>query len=329
MNKNKCLIFCLLVAMFLISCGKSVQQRVTEQLELGYRYLEEEKYEEAVVAFEKVIEIDARQVPAYLGEATAYVAMEDYQNAVEVLERGYRQAEDTELESKMAEVCQDAAQYHFDRGEYERAEEYLKRIPEELRDGRYSVLEQEIQARREAEEFSGQLPAEENEEEETSAEQEQTELPEETEIPEEYLTGSHDLKDYADILPEDLGGNLAETLAALLYPENPSFSESDDGMMYVLGDYDMEIGASGNNDGYMVWMYRPVEGFRIYGIEPGMTESDAEEELERQGILPEGGYYMIPEEEAVGSDSYKYLTLVIEDGIVNQVRFAHYLGVVR
>lgn len=307
--------------------------RIARQLELGYRYLENEQYEEAVVAFEKVIEIDAKQVPAYLGEASAYAAMEDYTGAAAVLERGYGQTADAELENRLAEVCREAAQYYFDRGEYDTAEAFLERIPESLRDDTYSALEQQIQAERTAEEVP-ESPEEVTEEPEENTEpenaEEEPEAQEEAAIPEEGPLSddyTSDLRDYANLLTEDLGGNLAGTLAALLYPENPTYTESDDGMMYVLGDYDMEVGASGNNDGCMVWMYRPVEGFRIYGVEPGMTEADAAAILEGQGILPENGYYMIPRTEPEFPNGYKYITLITENGIVEEVRFAHYLGI--
>lgn len=312
--------------------------RIARQLELGYRYLENEQYEEAVVAFEKAIGIDAKQVPAYMGEAAAYAAMEDYPNAAAVLERGYGVTQDAELSDRLAEMCREAARYYYERGEYDTAEEFLGRIPEALRDDRYSALEQEIRTGRLTEE-AAEAPEEEREEPENSAGPEDTETAaeepegsEEADIPEEGPLSddyTYDLRDYADRLTEDLGGDLAGTLASLLYPENPGYTESDDGMMYVLGDYDMEVGASDNNDGCMVWLYRPIEGFRIYGIEPGMTESDAAAELERQGILPEGGYYMIPKTEGEFPNGYKYITLTTENGIVEEVRFWHYLGIDR
>lgn len=168
---------------------------------------------------------------------------------------------------------------------------------------------------------------EEDEEPDTVEEPEKQEVLDENDVPEgEAQPEVYDLRDYSDVLTEDLGGNLAETLANLLYPEDPYFSESDDGMMYVLGNYDMEVGASANNDGYMVWMYHPVEKFRIYGIEPGMTEADAETILAEQGITKsESGYYMVSEPSGVFG-GYKYINLSIEDGTVNQVNFMHYLG---
>ena len=58
--------------MFLLACGKSIEKQIAEQMELGQKYLEEMNYEEAVVAFQKVIELDDRNVEAYLGLGQVY-----------------------------------------------------------------------------------------------------------------------------------------------------------------------------------------------------------------------------------------------------------------
>ena len=62
----------LLLAVFLLACGKSTEEQIAEQLELGQKYLAEMNYEEAVVAFQKVIELDDRNVEAYLGLGQVY-----------------------------------------------------------------------------------------------------------------------------------------------------------------------------------------------------------------------------------------------------------------
>jgi len=85
----------------LIACGKSVQQQVAEQLELGQRYLTEMNYEEAIVAFQKVIKLDDRNVEAYLGLSDTYVAIDDKENAMVILEMGYEKTQDERLEEKL------------------------------------------------------------------------------------------------------------------------------------------------------------------------------------------------------------------------------------
>lgn len=66
-----------------------------EQYDLGVRYLSEGNYEEAIIAFTAVIEIDSKNVDAYLGRASAYIssgeteenlasALADYQSVLEL-----------------------------------------------------------------------------------------------------------------------------------------------------------------------------------------------------------------------------------------------------
>lgn len=45
-----------------------------EQYDLGVRYLSEGNYEEAILKFSAAIEIDPKQIPAYIGRAEAYVS---------------------------------------------------------------------------------------------------------------------------------------------------------------------------------------------------------------------------------------------------------------
>lgn len=126
-----------------------------------------------------------------------------------------------------------------------------------------------------------------------------------------------DIKDYSDILTEDLGGNLAETLADLLSSE-VSYNEKD--MLFHIEGDKLQVGASSIRDGYFVWLYSPINGFKIYGIEPGMTIDEANSILLSQGIS-KGEYdnYYI--------DDRKYITLdVASDGILEKVSFWHYLG---
>lgn len=63
-------LYCIIVLLCFLcfsGCGKSLEQKVTEQLELGQKYLQELNYEEAIVAFNKVIEMDPKNVEAWYG----------------------------------------------------------------------------------------------------------------------------------------------------------------------------------------------------------------------------------------------------------------------
>lgn len=73
------------------------KDRLKEQLELGQRYLEEMKYEEAIVAFSNVVEIDPMCVEAYLGIADAYVGIGDDNAALKTLIKGYDETGDERI----------------------------------------------------------------------------------------------------------------------------------------------------------------------------------------------------------------------------------------
>lgn len=77
-----------IIAMIAIGCSKTIEQQITEQLELGQRYLAELNYEEAIVAFQKVIELDPKNSDAYIRIAEAYIGQDDGDQAVAYLEQG-------------------------------------------------------------------------------------------------------------------------------------------------------------------------------------------------------------------------------------------------
>ncbi|KUO71429.1 MAG: hypothetical protein APF81_08995 [Desulfosporosinus sp. BRH_c37] len=55
------------------------------QLNLGNKYLQDGKYQEAILAFEKVIEIEPKNIPARLGLGNAYIATKEFDKAEAVL----------------------------------------------------------------------------------------------------------------------------------------------------------------------------------------------------------------------------------------------------
>ena len=82
-----------------MACGNSTEQTESsgienaiaswqEQYDLGMRYLEEGDYEQAIVAFTEVIELDPKTIKAYEGLAQAYIKAENYEKAQEVLQNG-------------------------------------------------------------------------------------------------------------------------------------------------------------------------------------------------------------------------------------------------
>lgn len=154
MKKIYSVILGILVGLFVCSCGENGTEKVVseksvmeetnwhEQYDLSMRYLEEGNYEEAIVAFAKVIEIDAKQVMAYIGRGDAYVLsgeteenlaaaqsdyetairldencvegylgladvyirQEEYEKVLEVLHQGYEKTNAEEIQDKIGEI---------------------------------------------------------------------------------------------------------------------------------------------------------------------------------------------------------------------------------
>ena len=103
------IVFFLLVAIAFtigLSIYNSPENRISRQLDLGQKYLEEQNYEQAVVAFNKVIEIDPMSVEAYLGLANAYVGLGDMDSAIAILEEGYEVTKDENINQMLKDLRQ-------------------------------------------------------------------------------------------------------------------------------------------------------------------------------------------------------------------------------
>ncbi|MDQ0231470.1 InlB B-repeat-containing protein [Metabacillus malikii] len=95
LTKRNITIFSIL-AIILLSLGTyfTIQyvnaETIKEQLALGDRYYQEQKYEEAIIAYETVLEIDEENVEARIGLAKSYQALEKVEEAKEVLTAGIK-----------------------------------------------------------------------------------------------------------------------------------------------------------------------------------------------------------------------------------------------
>ena len=113
MRKQYLVIGISLLLLLSVACGKSIEEQIAEQLELGEQYLLEENYEQAMVAFHKMIELDPKQTEAYTKLADVYILQEDYEQALTVLQEGAGKTEDEEIiQSKMLEVEQRIQQHN-------------------------------------------------------------------------------------------------------------------------------------------------------------------------------------------------------------------------
>lgn len=78
-------------AVLLMACSDNSAKTIPKQLDLGNKYLAELKYEEAIAIFENILKIDPKQENAYLGIAQAYIAMDEIDKAIAILEKGISQ----------------------------------------------------------------------------------------------------------------------------------------------------------------------------------------------------------------------------------------------
>ena len=108
--------------------------RIRRYLNLGMKYLAEEKYDEAVLAFEKVISIDPKRFEAYEGMADAYEGERDYLKAVRALEQGVEAAEDGEpsrsVGKRMTEYYMILAEEAFEAGEGDQSADFYEKVEE-------------------------------------------------------------------------------------------------------------------------------------------------------------------------------------------------------
>lgn len=131
MKKNKkpmviigiVLVLCLVAAGVFAMVANSAGRTLSDQLELGRKYLEEMNYEQAIVAFEAAIAIDPKCEESYLSLAEIYVAQgiedvgvylsgediyvtgENVEKAIEVLEEGYSQTGSETILTRLEELC--------------------------------------------------------------------------------------------------------------------------------------------------------------------------------------------------------------------------------
>lgn len=96
MKRNRLLSWLILLALTLTACGNAAASW-QEQYDLGLRYIGENNYEQALIAFKAAIEIDPKRAEAYIGAADAYVGLGQIENADAILKQGYEQTKQESL----------------------------------------------------------------------------------------------------------------------------------------------------------------------------------------------------------------------------------------
>ncbi|MCD8107927.1 MAG: tetratricopeptide repeat protein [Oscillospiraceae bacterium] len=121
------------------SCGKTEEAlTAAELLDLGEKYLLDMDYEQAIVYFNKVIEVEPKNKSAYLGLAEAYVGAGDTDSAVEALQTALEAFSDDseariaflekliEIDPTNEEWYIELAQIYVDNGDTDKAIEILQ-----------------------------------------------------------------------------------------------------------------------------------------------------------------------------------------------------------
>ena len=92
MKRLVSILLCCVLIITATACQKpEVPLTAAELLDLGEKYLLELDYEQALVQFLKVIEVEPMNARAYLAAAEAYLAMGDEEKAIAILQQGLEQ----------------------------------------------------------------------------------------------------------------------------------------------------------------------------------------------------------------------------------------------
>ncbi len=77
------LVAAVLLAVMLLTACASGASKTADKIELGQKYLTELNYTEAVASFTEAIRLDPDNIQAYMGRAEAYLALGEYEKALE------------------------------------------------------------------------------------------------------------------------------------------------------------------------------------------------------------------------------------------------------
>lgn len=123
-------IFVVIIALFLLTgCGVAAADW-QEQYDLGIRYLSEQNYSEAILAFTAAIEVDPNRPELYIGRAQAYVASGETEENLAAALADYETAK--ELGYTEADLWLGMADIYIQREDYTTAQDVLNEASEQL-----------------------------------------------------------------------------------------------------------------------------------------------------------------------------------------------------
>lgn len=111
-RKMYIIIGCLIVAIALAIAAliavnkRSEKEYYTELMALGNKYYEALNYEKAEIAYLEAIAIDPKQEEPYLYLSAIYVAQEEYDKAISILEQGKEHVESERIDDKILEITE-------------------------------------------------------------------------------------------------------------------------------------------------------------------------------------------------------------------------------
>ena len=88
----------IILLIFTVGCNRYSESIWQEKYDLGERYLLEENYEQAAIIFEELIEIDPMRPEGYTKAAEAYIALERFDDAQDIIQLGFERTGDASLE---------------------------------------------------------------------------------------------------------------------------------------------------------------------------------------------------------------------------------------
>ena len=112
-----------ITAAFCITFTPNASQNIEEMLSTAQKYLVEQNYEQAVIEFNKIIELDPMNADAYLGLAQTYINMGDTEKAVETLEKGFELTGDERLKEILNKLLENIESEESSENTIDEAEE--------------------------------------------------------------------------------------------------------------------------------------------------------------------------------------------------------------
>lgn len=84
--------------------GQAKSSDLNETLSLGEKYLQELDYTKSITAFKEAITINEKNVEAYKGLAEAYIGVQQYQDAIDIVTKGIDKTNDSSLKELLEKI---------------------------------------------------------------------------------------------------------------------------------------------------------------------------------------------------------------------------------